>query len=147
MFPADGRVAAADIRGGWSPLGGLNEIGTRTSDIGAGGSRAAYTFEVRKDFPPFVLVGHSLGALDVRLFTQHFGNDVVGVVLVDPADESSLLFNMKPKRWMKLWEQATGRTIPAPRRTGPGYKPEEDYLGDEAQLLYLERQTNPTPFA
>ena len=72
----------------------------------------------------------------------------MGVVLVDPADESSLLFNMKTKRWMKLREQATGERFQ--RRGGPapsaGYKPEEDYLGDEAQLLYLERQTNPTPF-
>ena len=98
---------------------------------------------------PFVLVGQSLGALDVRLFTQHYGNDVAGVVLVDPADESSMLFNVPAKRWMKLRDQARGRRIPAPRRAGPpstGYEPEEDYLGDEAQLLYLARQKNPTPF-
>ena len=36
---------------------------------------------------PLVLVGQSLGALDVRLFAEDYGNDVAGVVLVDPADE------------------------------------------------------------
>jgi len=77
---------------------------------------------------PLVLVGQSLGALNVRLFTQRYGSDVAGIVLVDPADESSLLFNGAAKRWMKLRDQARGRTIPAPRRTGPpstGYKPED----------------------
>lgn len=98
---------------------------------------------------PFVLVGQSLGALDVRLFAKDYGTDVAGVVLVDPADENSVLFNVPAKRWMKLREQATGRAIPLARSTGPpstGYKPEEDYLGDEAQLLYLEREKNPQPF-
>lgn len=98
---------------------------------------------------PFVLVGQSLGALDVRLFTEDYGNDVAGVVLVDPADESSMLFNVRAKRWMKVRDQATGRTIPPARSTGPpstGYNPEENYLGDEAQLLYLEREKNPQPF-
>jgi pimeloyl-ACP methyl ester carboxylesterase len=98
---------------------------------------------------PFVLVGQSLGALDVRLFTKDYGNDVAGVVLVDPADESSMLFNMREKRWMKLRDQATGRTIPLARSTGPpstGYRAEDDYLGDEAQRLYLEREHNPQQF-
>ena len=98
---------------------------------------------------PFVLVGQSLGALHVRLFTEDYGNDVAGIVLVDPADESSMLFNVPAKRWMKLRDQARGRSIPPARSTGPpstGYKPEEDYLGDEAQLLYLEREKNPQPF-
>ena len=98
---------------------------------------------------PLVLVGQSLGALNVRLFTATYGNEVAGIVLVDPADESSMLFNMRAKRWMELREQARGRNIPAPRSAGPPsteYNPEEDYLGDEAQLLYLARQKNPHPF-
>lgn len=36
---------------------------------------------------PFVLVGHSLGALYVRLFANLRPNDVVGMVLVDPSIE------------------------------------------------------------
>ena len=98
---------------------------------------------------PFVLVAQSMGALNVRLFTMQHGNEVAGVVLVDPADESSVLFNLRANRWMKLRDQATGRAVPAARIAGPpstGYKPEEDYLGDEAQLLYLAREKNPQPF-
>ena len=98
---------------------------------------------------PIVLVGQSLGALNVRLYTSEYGNEVGGIVLVDPADENSMLFNMNAKRWMKLRDQARERTVPPPRISGPtstGYKPEDDYLGDEAQLLYIQREKNPQPF-
>ncbi len=98
---------------------------------------------------PLVLVGQSIGALNVRLYTMQYGNEVAGIVLVDPADESSMLFSVRAGRWMKLRDQATGRTVPPVRSNGPlstGYKPEDDYLGDEAQLLYLDREKNPQPF-
>jgi pimeloyl-ACP methyl ester carboxylesterase len=36
---------------------------------------------------PYLLVGHSLGGLLVRAFAQHFPDDVVGLVLIDPAAE------------------------------------------------------------
>jgi pimeloyl-ACP methyl ester carboxylesterase len=97
---------------------------------------------------PIVLVGQSLGALNVRLYTQEYGGEVAGVVLVDPADESSLLFSTTANQWMKLRDQAKSRVVPEPRLTGPpssGYNPDEDYLGDEARLLYIKRQKNPEP--
>ncbi len=34
---------------------------------------------------PYLLVGHSLGGLLVRAFAQHFPDDVVGLVLIDPS--------------------------------------------------------------
>jgi len=105
--------------------------------------------KVAKISSPLVLVGQSIGALNVRLYTMKYGDKVAGIVLVDPTDESSMLFNLRANRWMKLRDQATGRTVPPERSSGPlstGYKPEEDYLGDEAQLLYLEREKNPHPF-
>ena len=37
---------------------------------------------------PYLLVGHSLGGLLVRAFAQNFLDDVVGLVLIDPATES-----------------------------------------------------------
>ena len=37
---------------------------------------------------PYLLVGHSLGGLLVRAFTQNFPDDVVGLVLIDPATEN-----------------------------------------------------------
>lgn len=33
--------------------------------------------------PPYVMVGHSLGGLFVRVYEQHFPDDVAGIVLVD----------------------------------------------------------------
>jgi pimeloyl-ACP methyl ester carboxylesterase len=42
---------------------------------------------------PNVLVGHSIGGLPVRLYTEQYGKDVIGLVLVDPTHESSVLFN------------------------------------------------------
>src|SRR5581483_8065453 len=37
---------------------------------------------------PYLLVGHSLGGLLVRAFAQNFPDDVVGLILIDPATES-----------------------------------------------------------
>jgi pimeloyl-ACP methyl ester carboxylesterase len=98
---------------------------------------------------PLVLVGQSMGALNVRLYTKEYGDDVAGIVFVDPAGESTMLYSLTAKRWMELREQARGRTVPPAQASGQpstGYRAEDDYLGDEAQLLYLDRQKNPTPF-
>jgi len=37
--------------------------------------------------PPYVLVGHSLGGMNARLYASRYPNDVVGMVLVDSAHE------------------------------------------------------------
>ncbi len=38
--------------------------------------------------PPYVMVGHSMGGYDVRLFADLFTSEVAGMVLVDPSDEN-----------------------------------------------------------
>jgi pimeloyl-ACP methyl ester carboxylesterase len=99
---------------------------------------------------PFVLVGQSIGGLLVRLYTEQYGEQVVGVVLVDSADENTLVFNVNVNRWVTLRELAKGRPVPAPHLSGSpstGYKPEDDYQAEEAQLLYLRREAHPQPFA
>jgi pimeloyl-ACP methyl ester carboxylesterase len=35
------------------------------------------------EYPPFVLVGHSFGGFNQRIYAAHFPNDIVGMVLVD----------------------------------------------------------------
>jgi pimeloyl-ACP methyl ester carboxylesterase len=40
--------------------------------------------------PPYVLVGHSAGGLDVRVFNGMYPNEVAGMVLVDPTPEDIL---------------------------------------------------------
>ena len=44
---------------------------------------------------PFILVGQSIGALNVRLYTEEYGSEVAGIVLVDPTDETSMLFTRR----------------------------------------------------
>lgn len=39
--------------------------------------------------PPYVLVGHSVGGLYVRVFAGMYPNDVAGLVLVDPTQEET----------------------------------------------------------
>jgi len=38
--------------------------------------------------PPYVMVGHSFGGIYVRVFTGMYPNEVVGMVLIDPSQES-----------------------------------------------------------
>lgn len=98
---------------------------------------------------PLVLVGQSIGGLLVRLYTEQYGKEVAGVVLVDSADENTLVYNVNLQRWVTFRELATGRVVPAPRLTGPpstGYNPKDDYQAEESQLLYLRRQKHPQPF-
>lgn len=37
--------------------------------------------------PPYILVGHSFGGVNVRIFAEHFPEDVAGIVLVDTTPE------------------------------------------------------------
>src|SRR4051794_11347976 len=67
---------------------------------------------------PYVLVGQSIGGLLVRLYTDQYGSDVVGMVLVDPTHESDMLGNVRYGGWVRLREKATGRPVPEPRREG-----------------------------
>lgn len=38
--------------------------------------------------PPYVMVGHSFGGIYVRVFAEMYPNEVVGMVLIDPSQES-----------------------------------------------------------
>ncbi len=50
--------------------------------------------------PPYVLVGHSIGGFNVRLFANQFPDEVAGMVLVDSAH---------PDQWTRF-----GRLVPRP---------------------------------
>src|SRR5688500_8371191 len=53
---------------------------------------------------PIVLVGQSIGGLLVRLYTERYGKDVVGVILIDTTHESSDLGSMSYGGWVRLRE-------------------------------------------
>jgi pimeloyl-ACP methyl ester carboxylesterase len=97
---------------------------------------------------PFVLVGHSMGGLLVRLYTQQYGNDVAGIVLVDPLHENAMVGSVRFGGWVRLREKATARPVPEPRREGKPstqYNPDEDYLAEELEKMFLSRKLNPQP--
>lgn len=98
---------------------------------------------------PYVLVGHSLGGLLVRRYTEQYGSDVIGVVLAAATHESARL-GVVGKGWVRIREQATGRVVPEPRTdmSAPSsptqdYDPAQDYLAEEFQQIYLSRKSNP----
>jgi pimeloyl-ACP methyl ester carboxylesterase len=96
---------------------------------------------------PYVLVGHSLGGLLVRLYTARYGSDVVGVVLAASTHESARL-GVVGKGWVRIRELATGRAVPEPESAitppqPPRTDPAPDYLAEEFQQLYLSRKAKP----
>jgi pimeloyl-ACP methyl ester carboxylesterase len=46
--------------------------------------------EAAHERPPFVLVGHSMGGIYVRIYERRFPSEVVGMVLDDPSHETDL---------------------------------------------------------
>lgn len=50
--------------------------------------------------PPYVMVGHSFGGIYVRVFADMYPNEVVGLVLIDPSQESfnDWLIKNQPER-------------------------------------------------
>jgi pimeloyl-ACP methyl ester carboxylesterase len=85
------RTCAYDRAGlGWSDAGGSKGVGVVT-DLHAALQAAA-------ERPPYVLVGASMGGIYVRLYEARYPNDVLGMVMVDPAHEDRLfaMFQGKP---------------------------------------------------
>ena len=56
---------------------------------------------------PFVLVGHSFGGMNVRLYASQFPNEVVGMVLVDSVHEDEM------ERWVAMLPAETKKQLPA----------------------------------
>ena len=79
------RVCAYDRAGlGWSdPPDGVPDLEAAASDL-------ARLVRDHRPGRPVVLVGHSYGALIVRVAAERLGSLVSGVVLVDPAHEDQL---------------------------------------------------------
>lgn len=95
---------------------------------------------------PIILVGQSIGGLLVRLYTEHYGKNVAGLVLVDPTHESSVLGSLKYGGWVRLREKAIGKPIPKPqlkKKVSIGYDSTADYMAEEFQRIYLSGIKNP----
>lgn len=93
---------------------------------------------------PYVLVGHSMGGFEARIYAATYG-DVAGIVLVDAPDENFQAFNLGLNRWVRVRELATGRAIPEPSLDAAAAGADEDYFGEELQQLYDARRADPQP--
>jgi len=51
---------------------------------------------------PYVLVGHSMGGYDIRVYTSQYPNDVAGMVLVDASDEDQ---DLRAPESIRKWSQ------------------------------------------
>jgi len=60
--------------------------------------------------PPYVLVGHSIGGVFVRMFASAYPDEVAGMVLLDPATEFQ--FHGRFWRWEQKVEQRDAGTLP-----------------------------------
>jgi pimeloyl-ACP methyl ester carboxylesterase len=91
------RVVSYDRAGlGWSDRGhGSRDAATSADELHAA-LRAAHID------PPYVLAGHSYGGLVVRMFTDRYPDEVVGVVLVDSSH---------PDQWANIPASREGRTV------------------------------------
>ncbi|MEM9808444.1 MAG: alpha/beta hydrolase [Cyanobacteria bacterium P01_D01_bin.56] len=53
--------------------------------------------------PPYILVGHSLGGVNMRLYASQYPEDVVGLVLVDSSHEDQMTSEMWKRTKMLSW--------------------------------------------
>jgi len=58
--------------------------------------------------PPYILVGHSLGGLNMRLFAQKYPKDIAGVVLVDSVSRKQNFPKLAPSKSSRYYREAMG---------------------------------------
>jgi pimeloyl-ACP methyl ester carboxylesterase len=138
------RVCSYDRAGyGWSDTGPM----PRTSLRAAKELHALLISAGEK--PPFVLVGHSFGGFNVRVYNHEYPTDVAGMVLVDSADEDQrtlmtpamLAFVERQDRLYRItapWRMRFGftRTAMGLRRTLPLHVPASAF--QEMRYLLLQ---------
>lgn len=70
---------------------GRSEPGPLPRDSGREADELRTLLEEMNEPGPFVLVGHSLGALNVQVFASRYPDDVAGMILLDPPPLSFIL--------------------------------------------------------
>jgi pimeloyl-ACP methyl ester carboxylesterase len=82
---------------------------------------------------PYVLVGHSLGALNIQVFASRYPDDVVGMVLLDPPPLSFIL----RKEYTALLEMADGMTAQWQSAADSGAEAEDPQARTQAAFLRM----------
>jgi pimeloyl-ACP methyl ester carboxylesterase len=91
------------------------------------------------EHPPFILVGHSFGGYNVRVFDGQYLNEVVGMVLVDSTQEDQ--YELLPAAWKHLgasqltrW-QSQAKWLPLQINLGIARLKYRKLLGKDAYLI------------
>jgi pimeloyl-ACP methyl ester carboxylesterase len=78
---------------------------------------------------PYILVGHSFGALDLRMYAHKFPDEVAGVVLVDGSHPDELLpFYWQKKSWIRMMQYTMPFGLPRWRKWCGGGPPEAGFV-------------------
>lgn len=88
---------------------------------------------------PYVLVGHSLGGIIVRLYAATYPDEIAGLVLVDASHEEQYVrFQavLTAEQWAALQEQA---------QPGADVDPARERIDFEASFAELREATHPLP--
>ena len=86
---------------------------------------------------PYVLVGHSLGGLNLQLFASHYPDVVAGIVLVDPPPLDFIAGKAFPDLRQMAAEQVS-ELLAAVEHTRQSTKPEERAMADYLAALASE---------
>jgi len=132
------RVCSYDRAGlGFSDMGPLPRTSSRNvADLHA-------LLHRTKIHPPYIMVGHSLGGFDVRLFADRYPSEVAGMVLVDPIVER--LTSMLERKETILYAQAQICETMARRGSLQKQDPLHKCIGPDGSNSIVEDDPHLTP--
>lgn len=85
---------------------------------------------------PYVMVGHSIGGLIARVYTEQYPDEVAGMVLVDPTHEDTTL--MYQGKLVRVREGAKGVVVP-PVQTMQSSPPKPPATADIEQFEFNQK--------
>ena len=96
---------------------------------------------------PYVLVGHSMGGLYVRLYASHFPDEVAGIVLVDSSteDQDTRMWSLLPPSSLQDDDSREGVTRAAQRAAMAELRAANRSLGDKPLVVLTAGRQEAAP--